>query len=224
MLVLQNTTRGDSFQAPRPLFVWNGSCREGGTSGHCESCRSRSAVSAATRFLSSSSSSAWGSRESSLRAGPTSASVASSAQSAGSSLPEACLWFFARPARSEAFVLVARAEGRVVGCSTILGRSEPSVTGAAALPQFRGRGVAFSQLQEAVRRLRLRGHRRASAAAVNDAGRRSAAPCPRSRARPWARSVPSLFPAASERSSGAWPAGAAGSPRSKGKRPTSPSR
>jgi hypothetical protein len=68
MLVLQNTTRGDSFQAPRPLFVWNGSCREGGTSGHCESRRSRSAVSAATRFLSSSSSSAWGSRESSLPA------------------------------------------------------------------------------------------------------------------------------------------------------------
>ena len=222
MLVLQNTTRGDSFQAPRPLFVWNGSCREGGTSGHCESCRSRSAVSASTRFLSSSSSSAWGSRESSLPARdrlppprvPGRLAPLCPRRASGSSR--------ARPAARRSSSLRGRK-----GASSDVPRSSAEAAlrdRAAALPQFRGRGAAFSQLQEAVRRLRLRGHRRASAAAVNDAGRRSAAPCPRSRARPWARSVPSLFPAASERSSGAWPAGAAGSPRLERKKPASPSR
>jgi len=128
--------------------------------------------------------------------GPTSASAASSAQSAGSSWPEACLWLFARPTRSEAFVLVARAEGRVVGCLTILGRSEPSVTGTAMLPQSAAEEPPSPSSRRPSVAFVYAATVGASAAAVNEAGRRSAAPSPRSRAKPWARSVPSLFPGA----------------------------
>lgn len=84
------------------------------------------------------------------------------------------LWLLTRLTNSEAVVLAAKSDGRVVGCLAVLGRGEPFVIGASVLPDFRDQGIGLALIEEAVRRLRLRGHRRVRGAAISEGGRRLA--------------------------------------------------
>lgn len=60
----------------------------------------------------------------------------------------------------EAFVLLARSENEPVGCLTVVGRKEPSLTGAYILPEFRGKGIASRLIEEALSRLRKAGYKK----------------------------------------------------------------
>ncbi len=84
------------------------------------------------------------------------------------------LWLLTRLTHSEAMVLVAKSEGRLVGCLAVLGHREPYVIGASVLSEFRDQGVGLALIEEAIRRLRTHGHRRIRGAAISEAGRRLA--------------------------------------------------
>ncbi len=84
------------------------------------------------------------------------------------------LWLLTRLTNSEAMVLVAKSEGRLVGCLAALGHGEPYLTGASVLSQFRDQGVGLALVEEAIRRLRAHGRRRIRGAAISEGGRRLA--------------------------------------------------
>ncbi|MEA1870676.1 MAG: GNAT family N-acetyltransferase [Candidatus Bipolaricaulota bacterium] len=68
----------------------------------------------------------------------------------------------------EAFVLIAKSEGRVVGCLQVVGRQRPSLIGIYVLPDFRGQGIALRLIEEALVRLKAHGHRSARGGAIDE--------------------------------------------------------
>jgi GNAT superfamily N-acetyltransferase len=68
----------------------------------------------------------------------------------------------------EAFVLIAKSEGRVVGCLQVIGRQSPVLIGIYVLPDFRGQRIALRLIEEAIVRLKAHGHRSARVGAIDE--------------------------------------------------------
>jgi len=68
-------------------------------------------------------------------------------------------------------ILVAKNAGEVVGILAVLGRHIPSLSGVYVLPQTRGQGVAMALVEEALRRLKKRGHKEARVSVSDSSGR-----------------------------------------------------
>ena len=68
----------------------------------------------------------------------------------------------------EAFVLIAKSEGRVVGSLQVVGRQSPALIGIYVLPDFRGQRVALRLIEEALVLLKAHGHRSARVGAINE--------------------------------------------------------
>ena len=68
----------------------------------------------------------------------------------------------------EAFVLIAKSEGRVVGSLQIVGHQSPSLIGIYVLPDFRGQRVALRLIEEALVRLKAHGYRSARVGAIDE--------------------------------------------------------
>jgi len=89
----------------------------------------------------------------------------------GNGLP---LRAFRRLTGHEAFILIAKAEGRVVGSLQIVGHQSPSLIGIYVLPDFRGQRIALRLIEEALVRLKAHGHRSARVEAVAEGAQRLA--------------------------------------------------
>lgn len=70
----------------------------------------------------------------------------------------------------EAFALLARKDGETIGCLTVIGRKDPSLTGVYVRPEFRGKGISYRLLEEAVSRLQEAGYKRVYASPLNEVG------------------------------------------------------
>ncbi len=68
----------------------------------------------------------------------------------------------------EAFVLIAKSEGRVVGSLQVVGHQSPSLIGIYVLPDFRGQRIALRLIEEALARLKAHGHRSARVGAIDE--------------------------------------------------------
>jgi len=68
----------------------------------------------------------------------------------------------------EAFVLIAKSEGRVVGSLQVIGHHSPSLIGIYVLPDFRGQRIALRLIEETLVRLKAHGHRSARVAAIDE--------------------------------------------------------
>jgi GNAT superfamily N-acetyltransferase len=68
----------------------------------------------------------------------------------------------------EAFVLIAKSNGRVVGCLQVVGRQRPALIGIYVLPGLRGQGIALRLIEEALVRLKADGYRSARGAAFDE--------------------------------------------------------
>jgi GNAT superfamily N-acetyltransferase len=68
----------------------------------------------------------------------------------------------------EAFVLIAKEAGRVVGSLQIVGHQSPSLIGIYVLPDFRGQRIALRLIEEALVRLKAHGHRSARVGAIDE--------------------------------------------------------
>ncbi len=78
---------------------------------------------------------------------------------------------FTRITGHEGVILTAKDGGKVVGILAILGRDIPILSGVYVLPQTRGQGVAMALVQEALRRLKKRGHREVRVSTSDSSGR-----------------------------------------------------
>jgi GNAT superfamily N-acetyltransferase len=68
----------------------------------------------------------------------------------------------------EAFVLIAKSEGRVIGSLQVVGHQSPSLIGIYVLPDFRGQRIALRLIEEALARLKAHGHRSARVGAIDE--------------------------------------------------------
>ena len=68
----------------------------------------------------------------------------------------------------EVFVLIARSEGRVVGCLQVVGRQTPVLIGIYVLPDFRRQRIGLRLIEEALVRLKAHGHQSARGAAFDE--------------------------------------------------------
>lgn len=68
----------------------------------------------------------------------------------------------------EAFVLIAKSKGRVVGSLQVVGSQSPSLIGIYVLPDFRGQRIALRLIEEALVRLKAHGHQSARVAAIDE--------------------------------------------------------
>jgi len=80
------------------------------------------------------------------------------------------LWLVKRLTGHEAFALLARKGGEPVGCLTVIGRKEPSLTGVYVRPEFRGNGISYRLIEEAISRLQKAGYKKVHASPLNKAG------------------------------------------------------
>jgi len=68
----------------------------------------------------------------------------------------------------QAFVLIAKSKGRVVGSLQVVGSQSPSLIGIYVLPDFRGQRIALRLIEEALVRLKAHGHRSARVGAIDE--------------------------------------------------------